>query len=577
MVGNMSWVDKSEPPTRPTQSQRLVGLTDSLELWHTPELEALITLEISGHEEQWPVRSRGFNEWLARSFYTEYRSVPNSQAKQDALSVIEGKAIYEGDTHDSAVRLAEQDGVIYLDLSNEGWEVVEITSTGWTIIPYSPVKFMRKKGMQKLPRPEKGGSITDLRRFINIQTDSDWLLCVAWLLGAIRPNGPYPVLVLHGEQGSAKSTAARVLKRLLDPNMADLRSEPKEPRDLMIAASNSWCIGLDNISRIPAWLSDALCRLSTGGGFGTRTLYQNDEETIFDAKRPIILNGIEEIAVRGDLLDRAIVLYLPSISKQQRRSERDFWQDFDRSSPWILGAVLDAVVMALRDVDEILLGELPRMADFAMWSVASMPALGFDPGSFMDAYNGNRDGANSLVLESSPIYLFLQAIADKEVWQGTATELLDRLNRTADDLTQRQRSWPKSARAVSNALRRLAPNLREAGIDVIHEQTSGTRSVKSITIRKVGESFDAIDACDATEVPASQKIESVAGFPPVSKRGPLVCSCPRQRSTPAKFMKLACNHGEGYGCPACGGCRNPACSSALAGPYVAWSLPAQLR
>ena len=132
-----------------------------------------------------------------------------------------------------------------------------------------------------------------------------------------------------------------------------------------------------------------------------------------------------------------------------------------------------------------------------------MPALGFDLDSFMNAYNSNRNGANSLILESSPIYLFLQAIADKEVWRGTATELPDRLNRMADDLTQRQRSWPKSARALSNALRRLAPNLREAGIDVIHQQTSGTRSVKSITIRKMGESFDAIDACDAPEYPAS--------------------------------------------------------------------------
>ena len=192
-----------------------------------------------------------------------------------------------------------------------------------------------------------------------------------------------------------------------------------------------------------------------------------------------------------------------------------------------------------------------------------MPALGFDPASFIDAYNGNRDGANSLVLESSPIYLFLQAIVDKKVWQGTATELLDRLNRMADDLTQRQRSWPKSPRALSNALRRLAPNLREAGIDIIHEQTSGTKSVKSITIRKMGESFDAKDACDAPEAPASQSAESVADFPPVSKRGPFGCSCPRESFTRAKFMQLACHHGEGYGCTACGGCRNPACSAAL--------------
>ncbi len=130
----------------------------------------------------------------------------------------------------------------------------------------------------------------------------------------------------------------------------------------------------------------------------------------------------------------------------------------------------------------------------------------------------------------------------------------------ADDLTQRQRYWPKSARALSNALRRLAPNLREAGIDVTHQKTSGTRSVKSIVVRKVEESFDAIDACDALETPASQ---SVADFSPVSKRGPFGCSCSGESFTRAKFMQLTCNHGSGYGCSVCGGCRNPACSAAL--------------
>ena len=189
-----------------------------------------------------------------------------------------------------------------------------------------------------------------------------------------------------------------------------------------------------------------------------------------------------------------------------------------------------------------------------------MPALGFDPDSFMDAYSGNRDGANRLALDSSPISPFLLAIADKKVWQGTATELLERLNLMSDDRTQRQWAWPKSPQAVSNALRRLTPNLREAGIDVIHRQTSGTRSIKSITIRKAGESSDAMDACDAPGGPASQSVDD---FPPVSEQRPLWCSCPGQRSTRAEFMKLACNHKEGYGCPDCGGCRNPACSSAL--------------
>jgi hypothetical protein len=49
-------------------------------------------------------------------------------------------------------------------------------------------------------------------------------------------------------------------------------------------------VALDNLSDIKPWLSDCLCRLSTGGGFSTRTLFENDEETIFNATRPVILN-----------------------------------------------------------------------------------------------------------------------------------------------------------------------------------------------------------------------------------------------------------------------------------------------
>src|SRR5262245_64966627 len=113
-----------------------------------------------------------------------------------------------------------------------------------------------------------------------------------------------------GEQGSAKSTFATILRSLVDPNTAPLRSFPREDRDLFIAASNGWIVGYDNVSRVPPWLSDALCRLATGGGFSTRKLYTDDEEQLFNAQRPTILNGIEDFIDRPDLDSGTIVLKL---------------------------------------------------------------------------------------------------------------------------------------------------------------------------------------------------------------------------------------------------------------------------
>ena len=96
----------------------------------------------------------------------------------------------------------------------------------------------------------------------------------------------------------------------------------------MIAATNGWVVALDNLSKMPAWLSDALCRLATGGGLSSRALYTDAEETIFAAQRPVMINGIEELAIRGDLVDRAIVISAPPIAEQDRKPQMDFYREF---------------------------------------------------------------------------------------------------------------------------------------------------------------------------------------------------------------------------------------------------------
>jgi hypothetical protein len=263
-----------------------------------------------------------------------------------------------------------------------------------------------------------------------------------------------------------------MVRALIDPNKADLRSEPKTMQDVILAARNGWIVALDNLSSLPQWLSDTLCRLSTGAGFGTRQLYSDTDEILIEVKRPSILNGIEELAVRGDLLDRCLVLYLPSIPETARRSESELWSAFHAAQPQILGALLTAVSGAMAALPDIHLKTMPRLADFALWATAAEASLGWSTGAFMDAYDTNRASANDLALEASSV---AQAIRQccPDGWLGTATELLNWLNDGTDDAIKRQKQWPSNGAALSGSLRRLTPNLRKAGITIDFTRDTG--------------------------------------------------------------------------------------------------------
>lgn len=214
-----------------------------------------------------------------------------------------------------------------------------------------------------------------MRNFLNLKSDEDFVLVVAWAITVLRDRGPYPALVLSGEQGSAKSTFSAVLRALLDPNTAPLRALPREDRDLFIAASNGHVLAFDNVSGLPAWISDTLCRLATGGGFAVRQLYTDQDEVLFDAARPVILNGIEDIVTRPDLADRALFLTLEAIPEDRRRPDAELWAAFEAERPRILGVLLDAVAEGLRRLPDTRLPKLPRMADFALWASACETAL----------------------------------------------------------------------------------------------------------------------------------------------------------------------------------------------------------
>jgi hypothetical protein len=471
-------------PAKKSQAQRLVELVPDAALFRSGDGEtAFATVPVTAHAETWPIRSKGFRRWLVGRFYQMEERPPSAQAVADALGALEARAQFADRVHEVHVRIAARASHVYLDLANEAWETVEITPAGWRLMADPPVKFRRARAMQLLPRPEPGGSLHDLRTFLNVRGDEQCALIVAWAIAAIRGRGPFPVLVLNGEHGSAKSTSARVLRALVDPNTAPLRSEPRDPRDVAIAANNGYVIALDNLSSVETWLSDALCRLATGGGFSTRELYSDSDEAIFSAQRPVIVNGIDEIVTRPDLLDRALLLELPRIDETSRRPESEFWTAFESARPRLLGALLDAVSVALSREASIKLPRLPRMADFAVLATAAAPALGWTDTYFVHVYDDNRTSAHEIALDASPIAAAVRQIADRRrEWTGTAAELLSNINDMADEATRRARWWPANPRALAGALRRLAPNLRAVGVETHFERHAGGTRQRLITI-----------------------------------------------------------------------------------------------
>lgn len=480
---------KGEPRAGGSKAASFVGeLLAEIELWHDESDEPYVTLPQGDHREHWKIgqRSRPFRRWLSKRYHEmNGGKVLSASELADIASLLEGKAVFDGPCRPLFRRTAEHGGKFYLDLCDDRWRAVEIDADGWRVVDEPPVRFRRAKAMLPLPEPRRpGASLKDLLEpFLNMRPEQ-WPLVAAWLAAALRPTGPYPLLKLLGEQGSAKTTTARVLRALVDPNAAPVRAEPREERDLMIAANNGWVLCLDNLSNVPPWLSDALCRVSTGGGFATRTLYTDEDETIFDARRPVILTSIEDVGTRSDLLERTLIIDLPTIGEGERRAEKAFWRDFDEARPLILGALLDVVCGALRrlpDVEAKPGADLSRMADFEQWGEAAEGPLGLAPGTFAEAYAASREAANHTALESSPVVAALLRLLDQKDQKAartlredgyTATDLLEQLGWIDPEL-KKAPGWPKTPRVLSQILKRVAPNLRQVGIVAVQDTRGG--------------------------------------------------------------------------------------------------------
>jgi hypothetical protein len=494
----------SEKEKKPSQAELLIEIArDRTRLFHDGDVGyGLVTTE--AHKEVWQLKAKTFRMWLYQVFFEQHGKAANAEAISAALNTVEGFARFgskgkTSDEHKVHLRIGEAQGKIYLDLCDPPWRAVEIDADGWRVIDDPAehgVYFRRSRAMKALPVPLSGGSLASLKRFINVSSEEDFVLVISWLIGALHPRGPYPILALSGEHGSAKTSASRYLRGVIDPNISVARAAPRKEEDLLIAASNSWIVSFDNLSFISQNLSDGLCRLSTGGGLSKRELYTNGDEFILDARRPQIVTSIEEVAKSGDLINRLILTTLNRIDDQDRRTEDELDREFDAALPGILGALLDAVSCGLRNFEATRLDRPPRMADFAKWVVAAEPACPWVRGRFIRAYDDNREGANQGALEASPIYEPLVALDN---FEGTATELLAELASRLPEGRPIPKGWPASPKALSGALRRIAPALHCVGIEVTFERGRNRSRTRSICVKH--QTFD--KAADSASEPSA--------------------------------------------------------------------------
>ena len=464
---------------RKTCGDTLLEIGKTATYFHTADKIPYADIWIEGNRHTYAVRSKPFKMWLSGEYFKNEGKGIGSQNLQDTLNTIEAIAIFQGEIRSVHLRTAEHQGKIYIDLGTPDWKAIEIDSSGWRLVSEPPVRFWRPDSLLPLPYPVEGGSLNELKELLNVD-GSAWILVITFLLFCFCPGKTYPILVISAHRGSGKTAAAEILKSLNDPGKAALIKLQGDTLKLAVTLSRRWLAVYDNVGHISPEQSDDLCRVATNFGYSTRTLHTTDEETTFEFTRPQIITAIDALVTRDDLADRVLMVKLPEITEQMRLPQAELNAKVEAARPRILGALLSALSQTLAQMPETKnrVKSLPRMADYALFAIASEQALGLTEGEFMTIFEQSREQSRQVVIESSPVgEAIVRLMCNRLIWKGTASKLLNELEKYTDDATYRSRYFPKAANLLKRQLNRLAPDLKAFGIDVNETVSSGTKII----------------------------------------------------------------------------------------------------
>jgi hypothetical protein len=475
--------DEADEKSRISQASLLVAyVQERADLFHDQNTDVFARDSDTGEVRR--IDGRPFRDWLQASFFESTGKSARDQSVREAISTLSGLGRFKGECLPVSVRVGLHEGAYYLDLATPGQSsAVKIESGRWQIVDNPPIMFLRTESMRPLPEPIRGGDLSALWKLVNIPDDAR-LLVLAWLADCLRPETPFPVLELIGEQGSAKSTTQTVLRKLIDPNACDLRSPPKNVEDVFVGAGVNWLVSYENVSHIPGPMQDALCVLSTGGGFAKRKLYSDADESVIQVKRPIVLNGISAAITAQDLIDRSISIETPVIAT--RTETTAIWAEFDKQHARLFGAFLDVFATALQRLPRVKLPmeNRPRLIEFAHLGIAIAEATSSTGADFMRQFNQSRQESIARTIDASPVATALidwfsdRGEQSAEMPVKTLFNELDRFRPNQTD------AWPRSAKGFGDAMRRAAPALRSMGIECRSLGKIGGAVKWSISARK---------------------------------------------------------------------------------------------
>ena len=473
--------DKKHPGRQESQKagDKLIDLVRSkCELFSDFEGKAYARFTINNHKEVYAIKSQEFTDYLQLWYWKDTQRAPSKTAFETAISSLSAAARFDGHKESIYTRVAQIEQTIYIDLCNDNWQVVEVSFDGVKVLDDSPVAFTRNNKMKLLPTPtidsdyDEVNAKEDIKlilKHINIKEDQ-LPLVVGWLLMAKQNSkAAYPVLIVNGPAGSGKTTACEMLRELVDPNVANLVSQPKTS-ELRVVGAENHVLGFDNLSKVSPNFSDALCKIATGDNQVIRELYTTNSSFTVSIKKPIMLNGIPELAKRPDLVSRSVKLTLHKI-KQIKTSEQA-WNDFNQDRPKIFNALLYGCCIALATQENIKIDDMTRMSDFCKFATASHLAFGWSENQFMDAYRANIKSSHVDALESSMFTSAIMKMFEREdFFKGRPFELLEHLEDMdyVPERTARSSKWLKTPKGVIEILDRSEDSL--AAIDIHYEKS----------------------------------------------------------------------------------------------------------
>lgn len=424
-----------------------------------------------------PLDGGEIHDLISSAYFDKMKEYPNGSFIKEVKGKLQLHGRMNGKPEEVFRRIGHRDGKVYLDLANGKYAIV--TNNSVMIENSCDVLFCRSKSMLPLPIPvfrEDKSGIENLGKLLNVEKE-DKFLVVAWLMSAFMPHGTCPVMVLHGEQGSAKSSSLRVLKNLIDPCTVPLQSMPSNEGDMFVSASKNKVLVFDNISKITPKMSDALCRVVSGSGISKRKLFTDVDECCLSVKCMVALNGIGAFVTRGDLLSRSIIINTPVIGPANRRTEQELSLMFEKYHPEILGGLLTGVMVALQDEGAATVSLSSRLADLTQWTKAWTPAFSEDEDEPVAKLEENWQRNSGISLRADmlgePLLDLFQEVAP---WEGTPTELFAELNELCGE-EKHDKFWPTSAAVFGTRLERLKPSLRLEGYNITSMRTSKARLI----------------------------------------------------------------------------------------------------